>query len=90
MKNMKKLISVFIVGLILMGCKQLMNGELQPVKLINAKENIYFTTCTGLVETWGTCHDKARQACKGDYAVLNRFETPTGGGRRELTFKCAK
>ena len=87
---MKKVISVFVVGLILGGCKQLMNGELQPVKLINAKENIYFTTCTGLVETWGTCHDKARASCKGDYTTLNRFETPTGGGRRELTFKCAK
>ena len=85
---MKKLIVFLTATLTLVGCKQLMHGDLQPV--IAKKDGVYFTTCTGLVETWGTCHDKARDTCKGDYTVLNRFETPTGGGRRELTFRCIK
>ena len=85
---MKKIMGIFVVGLLFSGCKQLMQGEMQPV--IAKKDGVYFTTCSGLAETWGTCHDKARDTCKGDYKVLDRFETPTGGGRRELTFKCTK
>ena len=83
---MKKVI--VLAGLLLTACAQLKHGDLQPVTVKSLKEQIYFTTCTGLVETWGTCHDKAREACKGDYKVIERFETPTGGGRRELTFQC--
>lgn len=87
---MKKIIGVFFVLFVTVGCKQLMHGEMQPVKEINVKEKIYFTTCSGAVEDSTTCVTKARDTCKGDYTVLNRFETIAHGARRELTFQCKK
>ena len=44
---MKKLIVFLTATLTLVGCKQLMHGDLQPV--IAKKDGVYFTTCTGLV-----------------------------------------
>ena len=82
---MKLLIAVLVLSL--SACAQLQRGELQPVKRIDSKEPIYFTTCSGSVEDWGSCNNKARDTCKGAYEVVNKFESPVGG-RRELTFRC--
>jgi hypothetical protein len=70
-------------------CAQLMNGQMQPVKLIDAKKNIYMTTCSGAVEDWGSCGNKAKDTCENGYEVINRLENPVAG-RRELFFACKK
>lgn len=74
-----------VIGLT--GCAQLKKGEMQPVKRIDVKEEIYFTTCSGMVEDWTSCNKKAMQTCSKGYDVLNKDENPTAA-RRELTFKC--
>ena len=73
----------------LTSCAQLMSGQQQPVKSIDAKNGIYFTTCSGAVEDWGSCNTKAKNTCTGAYDVVKRFESAVGG-RRELTFQCNK
>lgn len=78
---------IIISSLLLTSCAQLMHGQQQPVVLKNAKEKIYFTTCSGSVEDWGTCNSKAHERCAGGYLVLNKFESAVAG-RRELTFQC--
>jgi uncharacterized membrane protein YukC len=69
------------------GCSALINGQEQSVRLINAKEYIYMTTCSGLAETIGTCHQKAKRTCKNGYEVLNeKFDS--SGVHREIRFQC--
>ena len=80
------LLSIFAM---LTGCAQLMHGQQQPVIKASAKENIYFTTCSGAVEDWGSCNTKAKNTCATGYDVVKRFESAVGG-RRELTFQCNK
>lgn len=82
---MKFLILILIITLT--GCAQLKKGEMQPVKRIDVKEEIYFTTCSGMVEDWGSCNNKAMQTCPQGYDVLGKDENPTAA-RREITFKC--
>ena len=84
---MKKIILLGLLGLA--GCAQLMHGAVQPVTVKNLQEKIYFTTCSGVVETSASCMDKAKETCQGSFKVIERYETPTGG-RRELTFQCKK
>lgn len=75
--------------LLLSACSSLMNGEkaLQPVQVLDAKQQLMFTTCSGAVEDWGSCSRKAKKACEKGYEIVKKFETPVGG-KRELTFKC--
>lgn len=82
-----KYIALMAGIIFLCGCAQLQRGQMQPVKRISVKEEIYFTTCSGSVEDWGSCNRKARETCKGDYATVEKQESPVGG-RRELTFRC--
>ena len=84
---MKKI--TLLVLFTLTGCAQLMHGAVQPVTVMSLKDKIYFTTCSGSVETSSTCLDKAKETCNGSFKVIERYETPTGG-RRELTFQCKK
>ncbi len=84
---MKKITLLALLSL--SACAQLMHGAVQPVTVKNLQEKIYFTTCSGVVETSGTCQDKARDTCQGGFKVIERYETPTGA-RRELTFQCKK
>ena len=79
--------SILMILLILTGCTQLMHGQLQPVKL--KKANVYMTTCSGAVEDWSSCKDKASQTCAHGYEVLDRIESIVGA-RREITFQCNK
>jgi hypothetical protein len=76
---MKNLIitSVFF----LCACSQLMQGQQQPVTYKNLKEKIMFTTCSGTVEDWGSCNNKAQRSCTNGYAILNRHETAINGTR---------
>ena len=76
-----------IFFLILSGCAQLMNGQRQPVIMKDANKKIMFTTCSGAVEDWYSCNQKAENTCEKGYYVIEKFENIVGG-RRELTFKC--
>jgi hypothetical protein len=82
---MKLLIIIFALSLT--GCAQLMKGEMQPVKMLDAKQQIYFTTCSGTVEEWGSCNRKARETCANGYETLEKVEKSIGG-KRELKFRC--
>ena len=83
-----KLFTLLLV-VALSGCNALMNaaGAAQPVKRIDAKEPIFFTTCSGAVEDWGTCNSKAQRTCENGYERVKQSESNTTG-YRELTFKC--
>jgi hypothetical protein len=82
MKNL-----IIISTFFLCACSQLMQGQQQPVTYKNLKEKIMFTTCSGSVEDWGSCNNKARNACPSGYDVIKRHETAING-TREITFKC--
>ena len=84
---MKKLL--LLPTILLCSCTQLLQGQLQPVKIVDPNKNIYFTSCSGAVEDWGSCNIKAKDTCFNSYEVLKRFESAVGG-RRELTFQCKK
>jgi hypothetical protein len=68
-------------------CTSLMNPQEQPVNLIDGKENIYITTCSGVAETIGTCHEKAKRTCKNGYGVLKESRD-SSGVHREIKFQC--
>ena len=68
-------------------CMSLMNPQAQPVLLIDAKNHIYTTTCSGFAETMGTCHVKARHTCKSAYQVLDEIRD-SSGVHRQLRFQC--
>lgn len=76
-----------VLALLLSGCAQLMNGQQQPVRLVKA--NVYQTTCSGAVETWNNCDQKAAKTCDGSYNILEKNENIIGG-KREVTFQCNK
>ena len=81
--------SFLILSVILLsGCKQLVQGQMQPVKQISAK-GVYMTTCAGAVEDWPSCYDKASATCNGKYDVVNKVDN-NRGTLRELTFQCKK
>jgi hypothetical protein len=68
-------------------CATLMNPQEQPVELIDGKANIYSTTCSGMAETIGTCHQKAKRTCKQSYEVLKE-KLDNSGIHREIQFQC--
>lgn len=82
-------LKTLIILSFLVGCSTLNNpsGALQPVITKSLKEKIYFTTCSGAVEDWGSCNYKAQSTCSNGYSAINKFESAVGG-RRELTFQC--
>lgn len=79
-----------LAALLLSACSSLSNGanQLQPVLVKDAKTKTWFTTCSGAVEEWSSCQNKARKTCPNGYETLEKIETPATGGRRELTFVC--
>ncbi len=68
-------------------CTALMNPQAQPVLLMDTRNHIYATTCSGLAETMGTCHVKAKHTCKSAYQVLDEH-TDNSGVHRQLRFQC--
>jgi hypothetical protein len=65
-----------------------MNPQEQLVNLVDSKRNIYKTTCSGMAETIGSCHNKAQKTCSGRYQVIEERIDSTGV-HRELKFKCS-
>jgi len=86
-QKMKKLIN--FIFLLLIGCAQLQHGQEQPVLSKNSKENIYYTTCGGAVETWADCYEKAAKTCNKNYVVIAKGDN-SRGTQRDLTFQCKK
>jgi hypothetical protein len=68
-------------------CSTLMNVQEQPVNVVDGKLNIYTTTCSGMAETMGTCHQKAKRTCRQGYEVLKE-NLDTSGVHREIRFQC--
>jgi hypothetical protein len=64
-----------------------MNAQEQPVNLIDSKNYIYMTTCSGMAETMGTCYEKAKRTCKQGYNLLNEVRD-SSGVHREIRFQC--
>lgn len=83
---MKNHVVLFLMGFIV-SCTSLMNPQEQPVKLMDSKLNIYMTTCSGMAETIGTCHEKAQRTCKQGYEVLDK-KLDSSGIQREIRFQC--
>jgi hypothetical protein len=79
---------VLLCLIFLSGCDQLLRGQEQPVKQIG-KDNLYFTTCSGMAETMGTCFEKAKRTCGASYAIIKQNQD-SSGVHRELTFQCKK
>ncbi len=79
------------IGLVLIGlfagCAQLLNGQEQPVIVKNSKEGIYYTTCSGAVEDFGTCNRKAMAKCPSGYLVKDKYQD-SNGAIRSITFQC--
>jgi hypothetical protein len=64
-----------------------MNPQEQPVNLIDRKNNIYMTTCSGLAETIGSCYQKAQNTCDKGYDVLEE-KIDSSGVHRMIRFQC--
>ncbi len=83
-----RLIFVSIL-LILGGCAQLMNGQEQTVSYSGKYKNAYFTSCSGAVEVWANCNEKAMRKCSNGYSVLEKTDD-SNGVKREIHFECKK
>ena len=73
----------------LSGCQQLMHGQIQPVRLIDSKNNTYMTTCSGAVEDWASCYDKASDTCNKNYKIISKGDD-SRGTYRSINFQCKK
>lgn len=80
-----KLLIYFVIIALINGCSSLMNPQMQPVESLG--QNNYKTTCSGTVETWGTCQMKAKQTCINGYEVSDQVAS-SSGVHRSLTFHC--
>lgn len=82
------MVKYLIINIMLLtGCSQLTNGQIQPVVTKNLKERIYYTTCSGAVENFASCNNKAMATCSNGYAIIEKFQD-SNGAFRSLTFKC--
>jgi len=64
-----------------------MNAQDQPVNLIDSKNYIYMTTCSGMAETIGSCHQKAQKTCDKGYR-LTEEKIDSSGVHRLIKFQC--
>jgi hypothetical protein len=83
---MKK-ISVLWLLILNISCTSLMNPQEQPVHLMDVKNNIYTTTCSGMAETIGSCHQKAQKTCAKGYNLIEEKVDSTGV-HRAIKFQC--
>ena len=80
---------ILILVVFVYGCSSLLNngGRIQPVQLLDSKTQIFRTTCSGMAETIGSCHMKAKETCEKGYQLL--FEKlDSSGVHREIIFQC--
>ena len=82
-----KVFSLLFLMILNISCTSLINPQEQPVNLLDDKAKIYNTTCSGLAETIGTCHEKAKRTCERGYQVLNE-KLDSSGVHREIKFQC--
>jgi hypothetical protein len=68
-------------------CAALLNPQEQPIHLIDTKNNIYKTTCSGMAETIGTCYQKAQKTCAKGYSLIEEKVDSTGV-HRAIKFQC--
>ena len=73
--------------MIILSCKSLMNGQDQPVNLIDGKTNTYMTTCSGMAETIGSCYQKAQNTCSNGYQLIEE-KIDSSGVHRMIKFQC--
>lgn len=80
---------LIVLAALLSGCAQLTNsgGYVSQVVTIDAKQNIYSNLCSGTVEDWGDCGDRANKTCANGYEIIKKVQDPVGA-KRELTFRC--
>ncbi len=64
-----------------------MNGQDQPVNLIDSQNHIYKTTCSGMAETMGSCHQKAQKTCDNGYRLIEE-KIDGSGVHRQIKFQC--
>ena len=64
-----------------------MNPQEQPVLLIDGRNNIYMTTCSGLAETIGSCYQKAQKNCDKGYHLIEE-KIDSSGVHRAIKFQC--
>lgn len=83
-----KLLAI-VMMFFLTSCAQLANpgGAAQTVKIKDAKQNMMWTSCSGVVDDWSDCDHRARKTCPGGYETVDRVENVASTGR-ELTFRC--
>lgn len=67
-------------------CAQLKKGAEQPVMQYR-DVNTFRTTCSGTVEHWGSCNDKANRTCSKGYVIVEK-NADSNGVIRELIFSC--
>ena len=76
-----------VLTIVLSGCAQLMNGQIQPV--VSKGDNVYYTTCSGSVEHNLDCNRKAMETCTNGYNIIDKSQDGQGA-HRSLTFECKK
>ena len=86
---MNSKLKMALLSLALCGCAQLQHGETQPVIYKSVKDNVMYTTCSGMVEGGGSCYEKAAKSCVKGFNILSSNENAVGA-KRELTFQCKK
>ena len=71
------------------GCSSLLNlnGRIQPVQLLDNKTQTFRTTCSGMAETIGSCHMKAKETCVRGYQLVSE-KLDSSGVHREIIFQC--
>ena len=57
--------------------------------MIDLKTQTYKASCSGAVEDWPDCYDRAQKSCPKGYTVIERNVSAVGGSR-ELLFQCKK
>lgn len=77
---------LMLLMLLLSSCAQLMKGAEQPVMQYR-DINTFRTTCSGTVEHWGNCSDKANRTCSKGYVIVEK-NADSNGVIRELIFSC--
>ena len=72
-----------------LGCSSLLSssGRIQSVHLLDSNTQTFRTTCSGMAETIGSCHMKAKETCEKGYQLLLE-KLDSSGVHREITFQC--
>jgi hypothetical protein len=76
---------IYPAFLLMCSCQSLMNPQEQSI--VKLKDNVYKTTCSGTVENWGQCFNKAKRTCQTGYTDIERLADGSGV-HRSFTFSC--